>query len=136
MNCRLPLVFVALLFVIDAIAGDLERGIRAYRNGDYAVALEHWEPLARAGSVDAQIYLGWLYSRGLGVEKNFATSARWYRLAAEQGDANAQYELGLLYELGQGVTADYAEAEHWYGRAIDQGFCPGELSASGRLDYE
>jgi TPR repeat protein len=136
MICHLLLALVALLFAVDAIAGDLERGIRAYRNGDYALALEHWEPLARAGRVDAQVYLGWLYGRGLGVEMNFATSARWYRLAAEQGDPNAQYELGLLYELGQGVTADYWEAEHWYGLAIDQGFCPGELSASGRLDQE
>ena len=136
MNGRLPLAVVALLLAVDAIAGDLERGIRAYRNGDYALALEYWEPLARAGNVDAQIYLGWLYGRGLGVEKNFATSARWYRLAAEQGNPNAQYELGLLYELGQGVTGDYSEAERWYGLAIDQGFCPGELSASGRLDQE
>lgn len=136
MNRCLSLVLVLLLICFAAVADGLEPGVRAYRDGNYAAAFTYWKPMAEAGNADAQVYLGWLYSRGLGVEKDYAASADWYRRAAEQGDPNAQYELGLLYELGQGIAADYSEAEHWYGLAVDQGFCPGELSASGRLDQD
>ena len=136
MNRRLLSSLILLLVSANAAADELERGIRAYRSGDYAAALRYWTPLAVGGNADAQVYLGWLYSRGLGVERDFVVSAQWYRQAAEQGDPNAQYELGLSYELGRGVAADFSEAEHWYGLAVDQGFCPGELSASGQLDHE
>lgn len=134
MTVRSAFLFAVCCMVTNISAGDLDQGVRAYRGEDYATAFRYWQPLAESGDARAQIYLGWLYSRGLGVTRDMSMSAHWYRLAAEQGDPNAQYELGLLYELGQGVEADYAEAEAWYGRAVDQGFCPGELNASGWLE--
>lgn len=111
----------------------LQQGVQAWSAQRPAEALEHWGPLAEAGDAQAQLYLGYAYRRGRGVAQDDGRAAHWYRRAAEQGLADAQYQLGLMYELGLGVPMDQAEADYWYGRAVGQGFCPGELSAGGRL---
>ncbi len=34
-------------------AGDIDKGMKAYRSGDYATALKEWRPLAEQGNADA-----------------------------------------------------------------------------------
>ena len=78
-------------------------------------ALEHEE----AG---AQLAIGRMYERGIGVPQDYAKAVEWYRRAAEQGLARAQYNLGRMYDYGRGVTQDYAKAVKWYRRAAEQEF--------------
>ena len=78
-------------------------------------ALEHEE----AG---AQLAIGRMYERGIGVPQGYAKAVEWYRRAAEQGLARAQYNLGRMYDYGRGVTQDYAKAVKWYRRAAEQEF--------------
>ena len=59
--------------------------------------------------------------RLLGVARDFARAAAWYRKAAEQGDARAQTNLGGMYGNGQGVARDYVQAAVWYRKAAEQG---------------
>ena len=110
------------------------QAMRAYGTEAYHEAVQLLVPAARAGDPEAQLFLGYLYLTGKGVDQDTALAAHWYRLAAEQGNADAQYQLGLMYELGIGLPQDIWEAEGWYQRATDQGFCPGEMRAGGRLD--
>lgn len=105
----------------------------AYRAGDYGQAFDLWRERAEAGDADAQVNLGHLYERGLGVMPDRAAALAWYRRAAERGDAPAQYQVGLMHELGLGVSADAGAAEYWYRRAIDQGYCPGELATPDQV---
>ena len=102
-------------------AGDFNKGLEAYDNGDYATALEEWTPLAEQGDAVSQFYLGFLYSSGKGVPQNYKNAVKWYALAAEQGDAEAQHNLALRYDLGQGVLQDYKTAVKWYTLAAEQG---------------
>ena len=51
-----------------------------------------------------------MYIIGMGVGRDSAEAAKWYRKAAEQGHANAQNNLGLMYMSGRGVAKDNAEA--------------------------
>lgn len=89
----------------------------AYDRADYATALKVWLPLAQQGDPEAQVYVGEIYEKGLGVEPQYALAAEWYRKAAEQGDARAQINLGALYERGLGVPQDAQQAVYWYRRA-------------------
>ena len=74
----------------------------------------HWYHLAaKQGDVNAQLTLGFLYEKGLGVPQDYGKAAHWYRLAAQQGFAHAQGWLGWLYANGQGVPQDYAKAASW-----------------------
>src|SRR5207244_478390 len=99
---------VAAVTAGAAAAGPLEDGNAAYGRGDYATALQRWEPLADHGVALAQTSLGYMYDAGKGVPRDYVKAAKWYRLAAEQDEVFAQDNLGELYEHGHGVLPDYA----------------------------
>jgi predicted nuclease with TOPRIM domain len=89
----------------------------SYDRADHATALRVWLPLAQEGDRTAQVYVGEIYERGLGVPPDYVVAASWYRKAADQGDARAQINLGHLYEKGLGVARDPVAALGWYRRA-------------------
>jgi hypothetical protein len=97
-----------------------EAGITAYQHGDFAAALQLFQPLAEDGDASAQCNLGVLYEQGRGVAQNYREAMRWFRLAALQGDASAQSNLGVMYYKGQGIAQDYGEAMKWYRMAAEQ----------------
>ena len=77
--------------------------------------------VAASGDISARRRVAWCYMNGLGVEKDSAAAARWYRLSAEQGDKQSQLRLGWLYDRGIGLNADIYEAERWLKLAAEQG---------------
>jgi uncharacterized protein len=87
--------------------------VEAFMAGDYEKATKLYRPRAIRGEVDAQRYLGFIYSEGKGVPQDYKEAIKWYRLAAEQGDPDAQMRLGLMYADGTGVSQDYVLAHMW-----------------------
>ena len=117
---------LAVMLTATASAADLQKGIDAYWDEDYAAAIAEFTPLAEAGDAEAQYWLGYMYANGEGVEEDEAESAKWYSLAlegyrraAKAGDAEAQNSLGWMYERGHGVEQNEAEAAKWYRLAIE-----------------
>ncbi|MCW8962494.1 MAG: sel1 repeat family protein [Gammaproteobacteria bacterium] len=134
MRKQLLLSLFILCYLSTAHATDLlEVGVRAFERGDYQTSLQNWLPLAEAGHVEAQLFMGVLYRYGLAVEKNPQQSAYWYGRAAENGDVDAQNELGLFYELGWGVKQDIWQAASWYEQVREQDICLSDTLATGRL---
>ncbi len=41
---------------------DFDKGVDAYKSGDFATALREWRPLAEQGHADAQYSLGLMYA--------------------------------------------------------------------------
>ncbi len=123
---RLLMALVVLTGLIGAggavWAQDLNKGMEAYKSGDYVTALKEWRPLADQGNADAQRSLGYLYYFGEGVTKDYAEALKWYRKAAEQGDTRAQFGLGFLYYYGKGVTQDKTEAVKWFRKSAEGGY--------------
>jgi len=89
----------------------------AYDRTNYATALRVWLSAAKKGNAKAQIYVGEIYEKGLGITTNYEEAARWYQKAADQNYASAQMNLGFLYEKGLGVQQDSALAAKWYRKA-------------------
>ena len=118
---RVFLIVLALVLGEPVWAQDIEKGLEAYEQRDYATALREWRPLAEQGDAYAQFQLGFMYAIGQGVPRDYAEAVKWYRKAAEQGFALAQNNLGLRYTEGQGVPQDYAEAVKWFRKAAEQG---------------
>ena len=83
---------LALALFGAAMAGPLEDGQAAVRNGDYATAMQYFRVLADQGNAVGQNNLGFMYDQGLGVgvPQDYAQAVVWYRKAADQGDAAAQ----------------------------------------------
>jgi predicted nucleic acid-binding Zn-ribbon protein len=97
----------------------------AFDRADYATALRIWLPPAKGGDAEAQVYVGEIYEKGLGVRADYELAAAWYRKAAAQGNSRAQINLGFLYESGLGVERDITQAMNWYRRA--SGLTDGDL---------
>jgi len=114
-------VMMLLLAAASPSQADLEAGVDAVARRDFAAALNEFMPLAERGDVAAQVNLGNLYMKGLGVRQNYGEALRWYRNAAEQNERMAQSKLGILYYYGLGVPQDYAEAGSWFLKAAEQG---------------
>ena len=98
-----------------------DKGLVAYRNGDYEKALTEWMLLAKQGNASAQNWLGYMHENGIGIPQDYKTAIKWQTLAAEQGHEYAQFTLGVMYEYGYGVSPDNKVAEKWYTLAAEQG---------------
>jgi TPR repeat protein len=119
-----PVIFLSALLVFSGLpaqAGDFEKGVAAYRAGDYSSALAQWLPLAKQGNPLAQNFLGFLYDNGQGVLEDDTEAVKWYRFAAEQNHARAQYGLGVMFANGEGVPQSNIYAHMWWNLAAAKG---------------
>jgi TPR repeat protein len=64
-------------------------GRALHRKNRYAEAAPWYRKAANMGHMTSQNNLGFLYERGLGVQKNEHEAVRWYRLAARKGNRHA-----------------------------------------------
>ena len=99
----------------------LHAGRVALWRGDYAVAQQKLEPLARQGLAAAQVSLAGLYAEGWGVARDYAHALQLLQSAASQQDPEAALRLGRMYENGWGVPRNVRTAVAWYARAAAAG---------------
>jgi TPR repeat protein len=112
---------ITLLVGNPAFSADLQKGLTAYKSGDFATALREWTPLAKQGDARSQYALGVMYDKRDLVPQDYKTAVKWYRLSAEQGNASAQGNLGGMYSFGKGVVKDYVYAHMWGNIAVSIG---------------
>lgn len=105
-----------LTFCAPSVArADFNDGVVAYLMGDYDKAFTTMQSLAETADHGlAQYYLGMMYMRGQGVERDYENAGRWFRRAAENHISQAQYKLGQFYMQGRGVPRDYEYAYAWF----------------------
>ena len=77
--------------------------------------------------------IGGLYEGGLGVPKDYATAAKWYKRAAAGGDNFGMFQLAGLYLRGDGVRQDDATARAWFEKAAAAGSKEAKMALE-RLD--
>lgn len=96
----------------DAPAQDMLSWMLLEKGGtsDRPEALRWALAAAEGGVATSMTRLGMIYHDALGVERDAALAAHWWRLGAEAGDADAQAMLGAAALLGQGVAKDAAGA--------------------------
>ena len=102
-------------------SASLRPALESLEAGEYEKARRLAEPVARAGDPAATHLIGYLHEKGLGVKKDPARAAGYYREAADAGDPDARLALGLLYLAGLGVDRDAAEAARWFSLAAKKG---------------
>ncbi|WP_228726845.1 SPOR domain-containing protein [Novosphingobium aureum] len=104
-------VSLALLGAFPAMA-NVKDGVDAWSAGDYAGAVQEWEPLAENGDPDALFNLAQAYKLGRGVAEDRSKSLELYREAAVRGHVQAADNYGLaLFQSGEREKAiPYLEA--------------------------
>ena len=89
---------------------------------DEARALQLFQKAAMAGHTRAQINLGILYMRGLGVPRDLINARAWLEKAAASGDPQALYTLGRAMDEGsEQIAPDPVRAADLYRRAAEKG---------------
>ena len=86
---RFAIATVFSLALTPLAAQDYEKGLAAYRSGDFATALQDWTPLADQGDAEAQYNLGVIYEYGQGVLQDNVMAHMWYNIASANGHENA-----------------------------------------------
>ena len=66
----IPVLLFSLFLGLPSYSSDFDKGLTAYKNGDYATALKEWKPLAEQGDLDAQYNLDLIHRKGLGVPQD------------------------------------------------------------------
>ncbi len=114
------LLILAVLCASAVNADEIQQGIDAFNNDDYATALVAWMPLAEDGDLNAMYNIGLIYDEGLGVETDKVRALRWYLAPAEEGDVAAQFNMATIYDFGKGVPENNEKAFYWYAAAARQ----------------
>lgn len=64
--------------------------------------------------VDSRYYLGVMYSKGLGADKNFKVALQYFALASAGGHLAAAYQQAKMLEKGLGVEKNiHAVKKHF-----------------------
>ena len=106
----------------QGIAADYERGLQAYRTGDFGRAMAVWGEAGSEGDPRALYMLGYMSEFGQGQAWSNRRASEYYRQAAERGSVRAQHALASLYERGLGVPQSQRTAVRWYTLAAENGY--------------
>ena len=82
----------------------------AYQRGYYITAFNEANKRAQQNDPAAMTLLGEIYAQGLGVGRDDAKAAQWYKQAAAKGDRDAMFALAMFNFQGRGGARDPAEA--------------------------
>jgi TPR repeat protein len=80
---------------------------------------------ALRGDAATQNALGVMYTKGVGVRRNFPRAEYWFKKAADQRYAPSLYHLGVLYKVGpDGIHQDLLRANDYFTASALAGFRP------------
>ncbi len=83
----------------------------AYQRGMYKTAFDLASKRAQdRGDPKAMTMLGELYANALGVKRDYAKAADWYKHAADGGDREAMFALAMMRLAGRGGPTNREEA--------------------------
>ncbi|HEC1780509.1 TPA: sel1 repeat family protein [Campylobacter lari] len=115
------LIILAILFLNFAYSQEdlVEKGIKAYENGDYVKAEKYLRKACDLNSGNGCTNLGFMYANGQGVKKDNFKAAELYQKACDLNNGNGCFNLGAIYALGKGVRKDTSKALEYFGKACD-----------------
>lgn len=100
---------------------DLDRGLKAFKAGEYDKAWPLLEGYARNRNTDAVLRAAYMLHFGLGVEKNEKEAFEYYLQAADDGVDGLEMVIAGFYLDGRGGKSDTAAALKWWEKAAAQG---------------
>jgi uncharacterized protein len=126
-----------LLHAPAQLGGAPDAAFAAYQRGYYLTAMREAVKRINAdpGDGPAMTLIGELYKNGLGVPRDAAEAARWYKLAADLSNPQAAYALAMAKLSGDGVPKDRSEAAQLLEKAASKNH-PGALYNLGLLVIE
>lgn len=97
-------------------------GVIKFDSEQYEESFSLLSPLAENGHLAALYYVGLMYFRGKGVEKNIQLGLDMLDSSSEAGYAQSINMLASLYSKGDGVQKDLKRSHDLYLDAAEQGY--------------
>jgi TPR repeat protein len=97
LNPFFGLIIGVLSIPAVAAADPLQDGLASYDHGDYQTAKRLLDPLAAGGDADAQLTLGLIFAKGLGVRQDIDIAQIWFRRAADNPAASKETQADAAY---------------------------------------
>jgi TPR repeat protein len=101
-------------------AQDLQKGLEAYQQGDYATAVAWFRKSAEQGVARAQFTLGLMYVTGQGVLQDNVYAHMWWNIAASTGHADATKNRDIIAE--RMTAADISKAQELARECVKKQF--------------
>jgi len=127
---RTVLAMILALSCGHAGATTYNEAISAYREGEYALAVQGLFELAVNNDPDAQYVLGTLFEKGEKIEQNMPQALHWYEQAAAGANPFAQAALAAHLAKGELLGQDYARALELFLSAAQQGHPQSQYNAA------
>lgn len=71
---------------------------RLYESGRFTESASRYRELAEKGYPDAQVFLGWMYSEGVGYAQSREDALYWFKKAAALNSSEGMFYCGRLLE--------------------------------------
>lgn len=127
---RTVLAMILALSCGHAGATTYNEAISAYRQGEYAQAVQNLFELAVNKDPDAQYVLGTLFEKGDKIEQNMAQALHWYEQAAAGANPFAQAALAAHLAKGEHLEQDLSRALELFLSAAQQGHPQSQYNAA------
>lgn len=105
----------------DSATLSMQKGVDAWKAGDFKAALGFYQTAADGGSAYAMFDLGAMYQNGQGDAVDLATAFQWYKKSSDAGAAIGTSQLGFCYLNGLGVDKNYFQAALLFQKSSDAG---------------
>lgn len=100
---------------------EMAAGETCEKKGKLEEAFRHYYNAADFGDAKGAFYVGYMYERGEGVQRNIKSAVEWYTKSAKMGNRGAQHNLGFFYYSGTGVEQNLKLAYEFFMMAAKQG---------------
>ena len=110
---------------------NLEKARKLFERGRYEEVFPMYHALAEAGSVEAQLLIGWMYYTGHGVKEDIDQAFQWYHKAADSKSAAGQYFLGTIHR----AKKDYQQALQCFEESAAQDYVPAFYQLGQAYEY-
>jgi TPR repeat protein len=115
-------------------------GATAGMTPDEVKKFEEVKAKAEKGDAESQMWLGWHYLNGEGVEMDSKQAAIWWRKGAEQGHDVCIYNLGCYYRglrhrKDSDKTQDMVQAVFWWRKGAERGYPESQSMLAGCYFY-
>ena len=104
----------------DKLRDQYKAAVRAYRERRFEEAFVAYKEIAEGGDSETQRLIGWMYSKGRGVEQDYKEAIHWLSRAAPFDDGESNFILGGISES----MGDFDNASKNYEISISRGYLP------------
>jgi len=94
----------------------------------YKESLYWYDKAAKQGHDRSLFMMGYIYDKGLGVNKNPPNAFSYYKLSSEKQFPDAQLKLANMYLKGNGVAKNIELAIYWMTLSAKAGYAKAQFS--------